>query len=142
MFKMRTIVPVSIVIAGMVLMSAGPAPATAQAGRQIPVNLSACQGSLNATQLQLENLCAKVTEAATGKPATGVPVVFSSDSGQYLGAAYTDQYGIAKTRAPVNMPIGAIQEIGGGYDAQSLGTSRYAPAAGHGAITIGTDSAS
>lgn len=104
-----------------------------------PVDMTAAQGSLNVTQMQLENISATVVDAVCGEPVRGVQVQFYSTGGRLLGTAYTDHSGIAAISAPENLGPGTAQELLAGYDAVLVGDGVHAPASAHGAITVGDD---
>ncbi|KOV61178.1 hypothetical protein [Streptomyces sp. MMG1121] len=105
----------------------------------VPANLSASQGALNVTQMQLENISAVATDPRTGQPLVGVKIQFYTVGGRFLGASYTNHDGMAGVSAPENFGPGTVQELLGGYEAVLLGDGVHAPASAHGAITIGTD---
>ncbi|RPK47700.1 hypothetical protein EES39_11155 [Streptomyces sp. ADI92-24] len=104
-----------------------------------PVNLSASQGSLNVTQMQLENLAATAVDAVTGQPIRGAQVQFYTTGGRLLGAAYTNYNGIAGISASENLGPGTVQELLTGYNAVLVGDGIHTPASAHGAITVGDD---
>ncbi|MBB4945178.1 hypothetical protein F4556_000713 [Kitasatospora gansuensis] len=112
---------------------------SAECHRLQPVNISASQGSLNLTQMQLENISATVVDAVSGEPIRGVQVQFHTTGGRLLGAAYTNYSGIAAISAPENLGPGTAQELLAGYDAVLLGDGVHTPASAHGAITVGDD---
>ncbi|AQW46837.1 hypothetical protein [Streptomyces violaceusniger] len=104
-----------------------------------PVNMAASQGSLNVTQMQLENISATVVDAVTGQPVRGVQVHFYAAGGRLLGTAYTNYSGIAAIAASENLGPGTVQELLAGYEAVLLGDGVHTPASAHGAITVGDD---
>lgn len=104
-----------------------------------PVNIAATQGSLNVTQMQLENLSALVVDAVTGQPVRGAQVQFYTTAGRLLGAAYTNYSGIAAVAASENLGPGTVQELLTGYNAVLVGDGIHTPATAHGAITVGDD---
>ncbi|WP_143050224.1 hypothetical protein [Streptomyces sp. 2231.1] len=120
--------------------SVGVATGTAQAAAPLrPANLDACQGSINLTNVQVENLCAVVTDAATGQPLAGKQIDFYTGGGQFLGTSYTNQAGMAHADGPVNLPVGAAQLILTGYTATMAGDGIYTPVSDHAPVTVGTD---
>ncbi len=125
------------------IASAATPPASPCAGAECPslqpVNIAASQGSLNITQMQLENISATVVAAVSGEPVRGVQVQFYTTGGRLLGAAYTNHSGIAAISAPENLGPGTVQELLAGYDAVLLGDGVHTPASAHGAITVGDD---
>ncbi|MFJ2607092.1 hypothetical protein ACIQOU_07190 [Streptomyces sp. NPDC091279] len=138
-------VAVSTLSLGAIVASAAPAmaqpPVCGQADcpTQTPVSLSASQGTLNITSMQLENISATVTDARSGRPMAGELVRFYSAGGRLLGSAYTNYSGIAGITAPENFGPGTIQELLAGYTAMLVGDGEHTQASAHGAITIGTD---
>ncbi|MFJ6569589.1 hypothetical protein ACIQNU_19410 [Streptomyces sp. NPDC091292] len=119
----------------------GPEPACSgpECTDLVPANLSATQGTLNITQMQLENISAIATEVRSGRPLVGVKIQFYTVGGRFLGSSYTNQDGMAGVNAPENFGPGTVQELLGGYQAVMLGDGVHTPASAHGAITIGTD---
>ncbi|MFE2499134.1 hypothetical protein ACFXKX_25645 [Streptomyces scopuliridis] len=103
------------------------------------VNIAATQGSLNVTQMQLENLSALVVDAVTGQPVRGAQVQFYTTGGRMLGAAYTNYSGVAAVAASENLGPGTVQELLTGYNAVLVGDGIHTPATAHGAITVGDD---
>ncbi|KPI12489.1 hypothetical protein OV450_8400 [Actinobacteria bacterium OV450] len=120
------------------------APAVASLAAPAPAlkatSIAPTQGSLNVTQMQLENISATVTDAVTGQPLAGRMVKFTTAGGRELGRAYTDHTGKAAISASENLGPGTVQELLAGYGAEVQGDGEYAPVSGHAAITIGTDS--
>ncbi|MDH6708228.1 hypothetical protein P3T27_004967 [Kitasatospora sp. MAA19] len=107
-----------------------------------PAGLSASQGTLNITSMQLENITASATDVRTGRPLVGALIRFYTSGGRLLGSAYTNYGGMAGITASENLGPGTIQELLNGYDAVLVGDGVYVPATAHAAITIGTDCAS
>ncbi|MET9220408.1 hypothetical protein ACIOC1_03240 [Streptomyces sp. NPDC088197] len=138
-------VAVSTLSLGAIVASAAPAVAqppicgTTDCPSLSPANLSATQGSLNVTQMQLENISATATDAVTGRPLAGALVQFSTSNGRALGSAYTNYQGVAAISASENFGPGTVQELLNGYTAVLVGDGIHAPASAHAAITIGTD---
>lgn len=106
-----------------------------------PVGMSASQGTLNLTSLQLENISATVNDIVTGRPLVGVQVRFYTSGGRLLGSAYTNYGGIAGITAAENFGPGTIQELLNGYDAVLVGDGVHVATSAHAAITVGTDCA-
>ncbi|MFJ3214885.1 hypothetical protein ACIPLC_03040 [Kitasatospora sp. NPDC086801] len=106
-----------------------------------PVGMSASQGTLNVTSLQLENISASVTDIVTGRPLVGLQVRFYTSGGRLLGSAYTNYGGLAGITATENLGPGTIQELLNGYDAVLVADGVHVATSAHGAITIGTDCA-
>ncbi|MGK4579288.1 hypothetical protein ACSMTC_04535 [Kitasatospora sp. HPMI-4] len=134
---------VSLGVGSGAIASAATPPASPCSGAECPslqpVNIAAGQGSLNVTQMQLENISATVVDAVSGEPVRGVQVQFYSAGGRLLGAAYTNHSGIAAIAASENLGPGTAQELLAGYDAVLLGDGVHTPASAHGAITVGDD---
>ncbi|MFD5385352.1 hypothetical protein ACFWMG_10380 [Streptomyces sp. NPDC127074] len=127
---------------GAIASAAGPSAAScsgADCPALKPVNMAASQGSLNVTQMQLENISATVVDAVTGQPVRGVQVHFYAAGGRLLGTAYTNYSGIAAIAASENLGPGTAQELLAGYEAVLLGDGVHTPASAHGAITVGDD---
>ncbi|MEV7421390.1 MULTISPECIES: hypothetical protein [unclassified Streptomyces] len=144
--KTVTVVAAALASLGMgggAVAAAAPAPAAQCGGVECPslrpVNIAATQGTLNVTQMQLENLGALVVDAVTGQPVRGALVQFYTAGGRLLGAAHTNYNGIAGVAAPENLGPGTVQELLSGYDAVLPGDGIHTPATAHGAITVGTD---
>jgi hypothetical protein len=104
-----------------------------------PAALSASQGTLNLTSLQLENITASATDVVSGRPLVGALVRFYTSGGRLLGQAYTNNNGIAGIVSSENFGPGTIQELLSGYDAVLVGDGVHTTATAHAAITIGTD---
>ncbi|GAA2154793.1 hypothetical protein GCM10009760_54030 [Kitasatospora kazusensis] len=136
---------VSLSVGGGVLASAATPPASpcgsAECTGLQPVSMAAGQGSLNVTQMQLENISATVVDAVSGEPVRGVQIQFSTTGGRLLGTAYTNHNGVAAISASENLGPGTAQELLAGYDAVLLGDGVHTPASAHGAITVGDDGA-
>lgn len=99
------------------------------------VKLTATQGTLNATQMQLENISATATDARTGEPIVGVLIKFATTSGgRDLGSAYTDGTGKAGVNCSENLGMGTVQELLGGYSATMQGDGVHTPVTAHAAI--------
>ncbi|MDH6136666.1 hypothetical protein P3T37_006097 [Kitasatospora sp. MAA4] len=134
---------VSLSVGGGAVASAATPPASrcsnADCTSLQPVTIVASQGSLNVTQMQLENISTTVVDALSGEPVCGVQVQFYTTGGRLLGAAYTNHSGVAAISAPENLGPGTAQELLAGYDAVLLGDGVHAPASAHGAITVGDD---
>ncbi|MFE1931711.1 hypothetical protein ACFW95_15315 [Streptomyces sp. NPDC059474] len=127
---------------GAIASAAGPSAAScsgADCPALKPVNMAASQGSLNVTQMQLENISATVVDAVTGQPVRGAQVHFYAAGGRLLGTAYTNYSGIAAIAASENLGPGTVQELLAGYEAVLLGDGVHTPASAHGAITVGDD---
>ena len=135
----------SLGVGSGVTASASTAPNASCSGSHCPTleptRLTASQGTLNVTQMQLENISAMASDAVTGVPIPGVKIVFATAGGRTLGIAYTDDSGIAALTAPEDLGPGTLQELLGGYEAALVGDGIHAPSGAHGAITIGTDQA-
>ncbi|MFB7504267.1 hypothetical protein [Streptomyces broussonetiae] len=106
-----------------------------------PVGLSASQGTLNVTDMQLENITATATDMVTGRPLVGALIRFYTSGGRLLGSAYTNYNGIAGITASENLGPGTIQELLNGYDAVLVGDGVHIATSAHAPITIGTDCA-
>ncbi|QIZ00514.1 hypothetical protein HEP87_50405 [Streptomyces sp. S1D4-11] len=138
-------VAVSTLSLGTIVASAAPAVAQppicgeSDCPSLTPAGLSASQGTLNVTDLQLENLTATATDIRTGRPLVGALIRFYTSGGRLLGQAYTNYNGIAGITASENFGPGTIQELLNGYDAVLVGDGVHTPATAHAPITIGTD---
>ncbi|MCX4750350.1 hypothetical protein OG455_33395 [Kitasatospora sp. NBC_01287] len=138
-------VAVSTLSLGVITASATPAMAQppvcgeAECPSLTPTSLGASQGSLNVTQMQLENISATATDARTGQPLVGARIQFFTTGGRLLGSAFTNYYGTAAINASENLGPGTVQELLNGYDAVLVGDGVHAPASAHAAITVGTD---
>lgn len=134
---------VSLGVGSSAIASAATPSASPRSGAESsslrPVNVSASQGSLNVTQMQLENISATVVDAVSGEPVRGAQVQFFTTGGRLLGAAYTNYNGIAAISASENLGPGTAQELLAGYDAVLVGDGVHTPASAHGAITVGDD---
>ncbi|MFE4367123.1 hypothetical protein ACFRMN_02510 [Streptomyces sp. NPDC056835] len=133
----------SLSVGSGAIASAIAPPAAPCGGAECPslraVNMAATQGSLNVTQMQLENLSALVVDAVTGQPIRGAQVQFYTTGGRLLGASHTNHSGIAAIAAPENLGPGTVQELLTGYNAVLVGDGIHTPATAHGAITVGDD---
>lgn len=107
-----------------------------------PASLSASQGTLNVTSMQLENITATASEPGTGRPIPNALIRFYSSGGRLLGSAYTNYNGIAGINAPEDFGPGTVQELLNGYDAVLVGDGVHTAASAHGTITVGTDCSS
>ncbi|WP_329560471.1 hypothetical protein [Kitasatospora sp. NBC_01266] len=138
-------VAVSTLSLGVIAASATPAVAQppicgeADCPSLKPVGMSASQGTLNLTSLQLENISATVTDIVTGRPLVGLQVRFYTSGGHLLGSAYTNYGGIAGISSSENFGPGTVQELLNGYDAVLVGDGVHVATSAHGTITIGTD---
>jgi hypothetical protein len=141
-------VAVTTLSLGAITASATPAAAQApvcggsDCSSLAPASLSASQGTLNITSLELENITATATDVRTGRPLVGALVHFYTSDGRLLGSAYTNYGGIAGITATEDFGPGTIQELLNGYDAVLVGDGVHTAASAHAAITIGTDCSS
>ncbi|WP_328471223.1 hypothetical protein [Streptomyces sp. NBC_00448] len=138
-------VAVTTLSLGTIVASATPAMAQSpvcgghECPSLTPANLTASQGTLNLTSLQLENISASASDAVTGQPLVGALVRFYTSGGRLLGQAYTNYNGTAGLVASENFGPGTIQELLNGYEAVLVGDGVHTTAAAHAAITVGTD---